>query len=775
MACERVSLDPPIVEAAQSYISAGWVPIRIHAGTKQPIGKEWQMHPPTPDQFHEGDGIGVLVGSSGNYRTDVDLDCENALQLAPEFLPATGCVSGRNSNPRSHHWYVCDPAPPYKSFSDTNGEKLLELRSGFGQQTVVPPSLHPSNEPYIWHEQSAPAIVDPATLQQGCRRLAAAVLLVRHYPSEGSRHDFALALSGLLLRNAWTLAETVHFIIEVARAANDAELKDREDCARTTLESLEASQPATGGPSLRQIIGRDVLDKLSDWLGLGAQLPPVHEDDWPELLQIADPLLPVDPFELEFLPASIRGLVADLSERMQVPPDFAGATATVALAACCNRRAIMFPKEKDSGWSLPLNLWAALVGAPGTLKSPLIGAITKPLKNIEGQWRNEYATALAAYESVHEQQELTRQNQREQYKKALKSDCDSAEPFSLVAESKPPIQKRLLVTDSTFEALHTILAGNAAGVTVVRDELVGWIGSLDRRGRESERAFFLQAWNGDGDFTVDRIGRGSVHVEACCVSLLGPLQPSRIRQYFSDSVANNDGPQNDGLFQRFQIMVWPNISADWKHVDREPDAQALTTAERIFSRLANLSPSNPVRLGFDPEAQESFVSWWTDLENTIRTSDWPPAMIAHLAKYRGLLPRLAALFELADAAARHDFNPGPGIVRVGLSHLEQAIRYTNYLWSHAKRVYDSCHGAADSAAGRKLAKQISSGKLPATISVREIYRHHWYGLESPEKVRTALCHLADLGWVREVKSDREKGRPTEMWEINPRCRKEGAE
>ena len=51
--------------------------------------------------------------------------------------------------------------------------------------------------------------------------------------------------------------------------------------------------------------------------------------------------------------------------------------------------------------------------------------------------------------------------------------------------------------DATTEKLHEILNENPAGVFVVRDELTGWLGELDKPGREGERAFYLQAWNGD--------------------------------------------------------------------------------------------------------------------------------------------------------------------------------------------------------------------------------------------------------------------------------------
>ena len=138
---------------------------------------------------------------------------------------------------------------------------------------------------------------------------------------------------------------------------------------------------------------------------------------------------------------------------------------------------------------------------------------------------------------------------------------------------------------------------------VVRDELTGWLAQLDKHGREGERQFLLQAWAGDMGFTIDRIGRGSIRVPAVCVSLLGNIQPGRLRGYLSNMLEG--GPTDDGLFQRFQILVWPDLPRNWRLVDRSPNAAALVAAEKVFSRLANLSADTPVRMGFCPDASST--------------------------------------------------------------------------------------------------------------------------------------------------------------------------
>jgi hypothetical protein len=780
MACDRVSLDPTIAEVAQSYIAAGWDVIPLYPREKRPmLGEQWPLQPRITmeealQKFPPDCNLGVRLSDF----TDADLDCSEAITLAPFFLPETKCVSGHQSAPRSHHFFVCEGAPTYLCFRDTvagvdgKKKKLLELRCGNGMQTAIPPSVHPLGELYVWESRGELARVEASVLQSKVSMLASAVLLTRHYPTIGQRHDLALSLSGFLLRSGWILNDTVHFVTAIAQTAGDEEIEDRVKAVHDTHTQLQAGEPATGGSTLKQIIGPEAMDKITKWLGLNDRHDASVQDAWPDPLPLAPALLPVDPFQLDFLPTSLRGLVSDIAERMQTPFDFSGVTSMVGLAAVTGRRAIMRPLAFDSSWQVPLNLWAMICARPGALKSPIVNAVMQPIRAIEATWRLEHETALVAYKRVHEQEEIKREHERSEYKKEIKG-SDTAE-LSLTEESQPPIQKRLLVSDCTFEKMHEILHGNPAGITTVRDELVSWLSELDKRGRESERGFYLQGWAGDTSFTVDRIGRGSIFVPHVCISLLGCLQPARLRAYLSDAFSDSCGPLSDGLLARFQLATWPNDPGSWEKVDREPNLPVLTTVERIFSRLAHLSAENPLHLAFDGEAQECFDAWRANLEKAISDPDTPEPLISHLAKYRSLLPRISALGTLADAAARSDFNPGPEVMPVNLSHIEQGIAFVDYAWSHAKRIY-ACMATKENFAAQALAKRITAGKVPAVISIRELYRHGWHHLETPEKVRAALHLLADLDWVRAVKSDREKGRPSENWQINPACRKQGTE
>jgi hypothetical protein len=487
------------------------------------------------------------------------------------------------------------------------------------------------------------------------------------------------------------------------------------------------------------------------------------ECGWPPPTPLADELPRVQEFVLDLLPSSFRPLVEDVSDRMQTPPDYAAAASVVALAGCVNRRALIRPKAEDSSWLVTPNLWGTNVAPPGFMKSPILRAITGPLARIEEVWHATHAQESSEYYAAKEEADLQLQAWRENVKRAFKrGETIPTQPDNSL---KPPLQRRLVLTDSTFEKLHEILRENPAGVLVIRDELTGWLAELDRPGREGERAFFLQAWNGDTGFTIDRIGRGSIYVPEVCISLFGNIQPSRLRWYLSESLGG--GPSDDGLFQRFQISVWPDPPKCWKLVDRPPNVQALGMTERVYDALANLSADDPVRMRFDPEAQQLFFGWLAELEGKVRgDSGLAPPIVGHLAKYRSLMPSLAAIFELADiVAAGGNFHHETS---VNLEHARQAAAFCDYLESHAQRIY-SCVASPDWRAARDLVRHINRGDLQAIFTTREVYLKGWSGLDSPDRVRRALGLLEDGAWVRRAESPSPStgGRPSEIWLVNP--------
>jgi hypothetical protein len=270
-----------LLEAARAFVQRGFSPIPVPFRTKSPRLPEWQKLRLIEEQLleyftQEPQNIGLLCGEPSHGLANVDCDCEEVIAAARFFLPETQMRSGRKSKPDSHYWYIAAELGKTAQFRDippegeTGGAMLIELRSN-GAQTLVPPSVHPSGEDYVWHEQGEPQEVERAALLRCVQKTAACALLARHWPGQGSRHSMSLALAGFLLSGGISPEGTAQFLRVAAQVAGDEEIDDRVNSVQDTQRRLEAGEPVTGYTALLDCLPGQVVKKLADWLGLKKQ------------------------------------------------------------------------------------------------------------------------------------------------------------------------------------------------------------------------------------------------------------------------------------------------------------------------------------------------------------------------------------------------------------------------------------------------------------------------------------------------------------------------
>jgi putative DNA primase/helicase len=301
------------------------------------------------------------------------------------------------------------------------------------------------------------------------------------------------------------------------------------------------------------------------------------------------------------------------------------------------------------------------------------------------------------------------------------------------------------------------MAASPNGHLWARDELAGLFCNLEKKGRETDRAFLLECWNGQGAFSMDRIGRGNIHVDHTITSIFGTIQPEPLAQYLAGGVAD------DGFMQRFQLALWPEVSKKWHDVDRVPDEEAREAVFDLFQKLADIGLSfqgagesdGVPYVQFAADAQELLKEYRSKLEHHLRNGADTPTMETHLSKFRGLVPRLALVFHLCES--------GEGQVK--RDALEKALRFAQCLESHARRIYTFAE-VGDLFAAHRLADRIRDGELPAEFSAREVYRHNWSGL-GKQDVELALDVLVDANWLA-LKREKTAGRPQHIYVQSPK-------
>ncbi len=492
-------------------------------------------------------------------------------------------------------------------------------------------------------------------------------------------------------------------------------------------------------------------------------------DDAPDALwsnpkPLPDARPPVPTFKSAVLPDVVRPWVEDVSERLQCAPDYAAVGTMVALSSVIGRRVGICPKRHDD-WLVVPSLWGGIVGRPGIMKTPALAEAMRPLRRLEAESLGGYREALSAHELDAIQREAQAKALKQKLAATAKNGRDMTALIAEMAELREqdkagPVCVRYETNDATVEKLGELLAENPQGLLMFRDELVGWLRNLDKQGHEGARAFFLEAWDGKSGFTYDRIGRGTVRIEAACVSILGGIQPGPLAHYVREAARSGAGA--DGLLQRFQMVVYPDEPSRWRNVDRWADSTARNSAFSAFQKLAfvdaqsigaDMSGDIPF-FRFEESAQEAFTEWRMELETVKLRADEPEMIEAHLSKYRSLVPSLALICHLTDGGT------GP----VSELAMIKAAAWAEYLESHARRIYSLA--LDDNVALCALAHRIQAGDVKNGFTPKEVYDHHWRALDA-EATRRAVDGLEALDWLRaeEVSTG---GRPSTRCWINPR-------
>lgn len=501
------------------------------------------------------------------------------------------------------------------------------------------------------------------------------------------------------------------------------------------------------------------------------------EDDpqvWPEPDSIDTELLAVQPLPFEVLPQQLRPWIEDVSHRMQCPPDFVASAAIVLCGSLIGTKCGIKPKQNDD-WLVVPNLWGGVVGRPSMLKTPSLAEALKPLGRLEAEAKESHDEVLKKHQADLLEWEARKDALKRDMKKATSGkDTKTIEKIkSELTELEKPessAMTRYKSNDATIEKLSELLNENPNGLLLFRDELVGLLAGWEKPGRESDRAFFLEAWDGTGSHTTDRIGRGTTFTENLCLSLFGGIQPSKLTLYLLQMT----GLENDGLIQRLQLLVYPDEMQKWQLVDEKPNRDA---RERAFSVIEKLATFNPASIGatkcdydrfptlrFCPEAQEVFNEWLTDLESKLRSDDHP-LILEHLGKYRSLMPTLALIFHLIHVS---DGGPaGP----ISLQSAEKAAAFCEYLESHARRVYGLVADINQQATAL-LAEKIKQGKLQDEFTVRDIQRKNWHLLNTKELAQASCNELIDAGWLKVRQQEKDGvGRPAlPIHRINPKVK-----
>ncbi len=763
---EKVFQDPKnsIPEWARYYVDRGWPIIPLHSPTDSGECGCLRKNCSSPAKHPRT--------KSGSKDASIDLNVTNKWwQMWPDanIGIATGSKSGLvviDIDPRHggdkawEAWSVNENIPhTLKAITGGNGfhlyfssKKIIKNKVGIlpgvdirGEDgyVVAPGSYHCSGNLYEWNE-------DPTTTQIAELPKCIDTLIF-------SENENVISLHGNSHIPSGTRNNTLTSVAGLLRKHGLEESGIQQ--ALTALNNTICASPLANEEV------RAIAKSISKY--------ETKNNVWSKLLQLPKSDTQVPSLSLDYIPEPLRLWMGDISERMQVPIEFIASPALVGISSVIGRQIGIHPKQKDD-WHVVPNLWGAIIARPGFFKSPAIAEALRPVDFLTNKAQKEFESGKVGVKTKEEILKAKIDGLKELIKKATrKGNFHDVDPLRQdlektleELESNFIIEKRFKTNDATVEKLACLIKENPKGILVLRDELSGWLKSLQKSGREGDREFYLESWNGYGSFTVDRIGRGTLHVPALCLSIFGGLQPSKIDAYLNQ-ITNNYG--DDGLLQRFQILVYPDIQKKWRNVDRRPNKEAAEIAQKVFSALANIkivnAPEHSLLCGlhFSKDAQVIFDEWRMQLESRLRSPDSKsPVFESHLAKFRSLVPSLALIFHLIENYAQAEINITDEI-QVGSIRL--ALKWASFLELHAKKVYADLL-FPNLKAAHVLAKKIAHNQIQDGDSLRSIYRRQWTLLRSLSELEPALCILEDAGWIK-IETVKSGLKLTEVIRINP--------
>lgn len=441
----------------------------------------------------------------------------------------------------------------------------------------------------------------------------------------------------------------------------------------------------------------------------------------------------------EWLPPGVAEYATDQARLMGVPTEMIAMGCLSAIATAMHDDFVIIPKPNEPKWRERACLWIMLIAPPGSKKSSAIKRPMGPLRKINDSLVAKFAAEMGDYVPAEKEFAI---RQRDQIKRAAKGEGFEEK---LTPPEKPKAQM-IFVRDATTEALGDLLIDNPRGVTYLHDELALWFGQFDayrNKGASKDRPYALQAFDG-GPASFNRIGRGHVMVPNWSYSVIGTIQPEKIRE-----IAREDA--DDGLFQRFLTVEVgrAEVGADHDHVENVRATQEYNDALEAIYRL---QPGADPVIKMSAEAVAAYREFDMWVERMVRNDAMSPMLIGHISKWKAYWPRLALVYH-AWGCVRSGRHPCSMPVTERTAARVTAF-LKRFILPQSIRFYQSTLGDANpvTALVRSVASMILASS-EQVVTLRDMHRgSNAWRTASEWQRKAALNSLRDGGWIRQTES-----------------------
>lgn len=276
------------------------------------------------------------------------------------------------------------------------------------------------------------------------------------------------------------------------------------------------------------------------------------------------------------LPEDLQNQIKERAEIYGVPQDFFTASILSAAASILGTKVTLKGKYDNTA-----RLWFIFVAPSGTGKTEPAMQAYRPIieedDRLYDEWKEDYNKWKAA----------------QQIAKMSGADFD---------EREPRLEQRVL-NDATPEGLLKSLEGNPNGVTIVRDEILGFLTDNSRYNQNGFIQQLLSSWSGV-PIQINRKSEQPVRIPDPFINLIGGVQPG----VFSGLAKG--GNDTNGFLQRC-CFVFPDERIRAPYQRKEIDSQREIDYRRVLGRLRDIPSGTEYRLSL--EAEDSYAEYYNSL------------------------------------------------------------------------------------------------------------------------------------------------------------------
>jgi hypothetical protein len=372
------------------------------------------------------------------------------------------------------------------------------------------------------------------------------------------------------------------------------------------------------------------------------------------------------PFPTDALPPGCARYVREAAASLQCAPELVGIPVLAALSGAMGYTAVIRIK---TGWTVSGSIYAAVVDAPGSRKSPAAAIAYRPLEKLQATLRKAHKQEMEIFNKDMREHVVNK-------KRATKEDLPEPEP------PVAPKMRRCIVDDITVEALATRLEQNPRGFLSAHDELTGFLKGLDQYksgGKGNARQSYLKMWSNNAIY-VDRKGFDEpVIVPRPYVTLQGAIQPSVLGEIGAG--------RDDGFLDRF-VFGYPEPHRGGYSEDTI-SGQAELTYYNVIGSLWDKQPAGeeddeirPRVVRMAPEAKSLFVEAANNLAREMYASGFPEVLRGPWSKFDTHLARLALIIAVTRSAEEGAENE-----RATGDDMRNALRLLDYFKATTRKVY----------------------------------------------------------------------------------------